>query len=311
MIISASRRTDIPSYYSDWFFNRIADGFVTTRNPMNYNQVKRIELTPEAVDCIVFWTKNPKPMIESLDKLGDYNYYFQFTLNSYGKDIEENIPSKNDEIIQTFQKLADKIGKEKVIWRYDPILLNEKYNIDYHVNYFGKIAEKLKNYTEKCTISFIDFYKNITTNIKPLYLAELNNETKTFLAKELSKIAFGVGLKMDTCAEDLNLDEINIGHARCIDDLLIQRIIGYTINAEKDKNQRLECGCVKSIDIGTYNTCNNRCKYCYANHSQNILKKNNELYDPNSPLLCCELNPEDKVNERVVKSIKCTQTSIF
>ena len=115
MIISASRRTDIPAFYSEWLYNRIKEGFLYVKNPMNAHQVSRIDLSPDVVDCIVFWTKNPAPMIDGLDKLKDYPYYFQVTISGYGKDIEPGIPDKNKEIIPAFKKLAEKIGKEKVI----------------------------------------------------------------------------------------------------------------------------------------------------------------------------------------------------
>ena len=122
MIISASRRTDIPTYYSDWFFNRIRDGYVCVRNPMNIHQVSKIFLSKHSVDGIVFWTKNPTPMIDRLDELKDYMYYFQFTVNPYGKEIEENVPSKNNIIIPSFRELSRIIGPERIIWRYDPII---------------------------------------------------------------------------------------------------------------------------------------------------------------------------------------------
>ena len=157
MIISASRRTDIPTYYFEWFFNRINDGYVCVRNPMNIHQISKVSLSPEVVDGIVFWTKNPIPMMKRLHELDSrYMYYFQFTLNSYGKDVEANIPSKNDVIIPAFQDLSRMIGAERVIWRYDPIMLTDKYTIDYHVEYFEKIAKRLSGYTKKCIISFVD-----------------------------------------------------------------------------------------------------------------------------------------------------------
>jgi len=116
MIISASRRTDIPAFYSEWFINRVKEGFLIVRNPMN-NQPRRILLSPNIVDCIVFWTKNPIPMIPQLDKLKDYCYYFQFTLTGYGKDIERNLQAKKKDLIPAFQRLSEKLGPERVIWR--------------------------------------------------------------------------------------------------------------------------------------------------------------------------------------------------
>ncbi len=311
MIISASRRTDIPTYYSDWFFNRIREGFLLVRNPMNIHQVSRIDLSPEVIDCIVFWSKNPRPMLERLDELKNYKYYFQFSLNSYGKDVEQNVPSKNDEVIDTFKRLSDKIGNEKVIWRYDPILINQIYTIDYHVSYFEKLARHLKDYTQKCTISFIDFYSKIKKNIEQLNIVSLTYEEKEALAGKLFEIASGYGLKLDTCAEGIELSHLGIGHAKCVDDELIAKIVGYPLKADKDKNQRPECGCVSSVDIGMYNTCLNGCRYCYANHSSKVVNKHSERYGSDSPLLCSTLGPEDIISHREVKSVARKQLDLI
>ena len=127
MILSVSRRTDIPNYYSEWFYNRIKEGFLYVRNPMNAHQISEIKITPDVVDCIVFWTKNPLPMIKRLDEIKDYNYYFQFTLTGYGNDVEINLPNKKTKMIPVFQELSEKIGKQKVIWRYDPIFFSDRY----------------------------------------------------------------------------------------------------------------------------------------------------------------------------------------
>lgn len=311
MIISASRRTDIPNYYSDWFYNRIRDGYVLVPNPMNTHQLSSINIMPEVVDCIVFWTKNPAPMMNRLNELQEYRYYFQFTLNSYGKDIEPNVPSKKEEVMETFKRLSEKIGSEKVIWRYDPILLSEDYSIDYHLTYFEKIAYKLKGYTNKCTISFIDLYRNTANNVKNLNLDILTAEKKRIIAKGFSKIANENDLILDTCAEDIELLDFNISHSRCIDGNLIEKIIGSKIDVQKDKGQRLECGCVESIDIGMYNTCRNGCKYCYANYSVNTVNKNSQIHQKNSPMMCGVPTDNDKINVRKVKSIKINQLDLF
>ena len=297
MIISASRRTDIPSYYSEWFFTRIKEKFAYVRNPFNTRQINVINLDPELIDCIVFWTKNPKPMIDNLDLLKDYKYYFQFTLTPYESDIEAKLPPKT-EIIETFKKLSDIIGPQKVIWRYDPILISNKYNTAYHIDKFEKLAGVLKGYTEKVTISFMDFYKKITENIKLLGITEISTEEKNIIAKNFSEIARNNNFSIDTCAEDIDLSEYGITHARCIDDRLISKITGNNLLVEKDKNQRLECGCVRSIDIGEYNSCSNGCVYCYANHNNNIVEKNIKKHIPLSPLLIGDVCPYDIVKER-------------
>ncbi|MDR1604386.1 MAG: DUF1848 domain-containing protein [Gracilibacteraceae bacterium] len=312
MIISASRRTDIPSYYSDWFYNRIKEGFVLVRNPMNIHQVSRVNLAPEVVDGIVFWTKNPLPMLDRLNELKDYTFYFQFTLTSYGKDIEQNLPSQNDVIIPAFKRLSDMVGADRVIWRYDPILISTKYPLEYHVKAFEKIAKELCNYTRKVIISFIDEdYRGVKNNIKELALTDFLPTKQVELSSQLAEIARSYGLAIDTCAEKIDLQQYGIGHARCIDDRLIAKSLNCRLNIEKDKTQRLECGCVASIDIGMYNTCKNGCRYCYANFSQNTVDGNFAKHNPNSPLISGEVGDEDKINERSVKVYRDMQVNLF
>ena len=208
MIISASRRTDIPTYYSNWFFNRVMDGYVLVRNPMNAHQISKIALNPDVVDGIVFWTKNPIPMLNELKILHDYMYYFQFTLNSYAQDVEAHVPNKQKHIIPAFKKLSDMIGPDRVIWRYDPIFLNDTYTPEYHIRYFERIAKELSPYTKKCTISFIDFYRNTSKNVSGLSLRDFPEETQKSLAKELAAIAHSYGLLIDTCAEGIELQTL-------------------------------------------------------------------------------------------------------
>lgn len=308
MILSVSRRTDIPRFYSEWFFNRIKEGFLYVRNPMNLQQVSRIELAPDVVDCIVFWTKNPEPMLARMDELKEYHYYFQFTLTSYGRDIEANIPHKRDCMIPTFQKLSDKIGMEKMVWRYDPILLTDKYTIEYHYRAFGQIAKALKGYTKRCVISFVDSYAKIQKSMKAVNARLLTENEMRLLAKAFSQIARENDMEIMTCAERMDLSEYGIVHSSCIDKRMIEEIIGCPIDVKKDKNQRVECGCVESIDVGTYNTCRNGCRYCYATYSMESVSTNASKYDVNSPILCGVIHDEDKITVRKVKSLRkpCT-----
>jgi hypothetical protein len=310
MIISASRRTDIPAYYSEWFFKRLREGFVLVRNPMHIHQIGKVSLSPDVVDCIIFWSKNPHPMLDKLHLLAAYPYYFQFTLNSYAQDIETGLPKKR-EIIDTFQKLSDMIGAEKVIWRYDPILLNEKYTIAYHIENFGRIARCLKGYTKKVTISFIDFYSKITKNINLLNIRQISTENKDKIAKQLSAIARENCFAIDTCAEGIDLSQYGISHARCIDDRCIERIIGCKLSVTKDKTQRLECGCVASVDIGAYNSCANGCLYCYANYNRNSVEENRKQHNPYSPLLIGEHGIDAICIERHLCSNKAAQQELF
>lgn len=311
MIISASRRTDIPAFYSKWLLNRIRDGYVCVRNPINPRQVSKVSLSPELVDCIVFWTKNPKPMLKILNQLKEYNYYFQFTLTSYARDIEKNLPSKNESILDTFKSLSDTIGPERVIWRYDPILINKTYSLDYHIKNFEKLSKKLGNYTKQCTVSFIDLYKKITNRLSLHSIAELDTETKLKLAENFALIASAYGFKIKTCSENIDLEKYGIKHASCIDRELIEKIIKAKINVKKDKTQRSECGCVESIDIGAYNTCLHACEYCYANFKDCIIQNKIRNYDENSPMLCDKMSDKDTIIERKMKSIREAQSYLF
>lgn len=311
MIISASRRTDIPSYYSEWLFNRLKEEYVLVRNPMNIHQISKINLSPEVVDGIVFWTKNPTPMLNRLEELEKYNFYFQFTLTAYGPEVETGLPSKNKVIIPSFQRLSKEIGRKKVIWRYDPIFLNENYTIDYHCRYFEVLASKLAQYTEKCTISFLDFYKNTERNIKPLHIHPITVEQQMEIVEKFVRIAQRYNLHLDTCAETCDFGKFGVSHACCIDKERFERIGKYKLNVEKDKNQRRECGCVASIDIGAYNTCRNGCLYCYANYSGTSVNTNFGKHNLESPLLFGEINEEDKIKERNVKSFIDRQMTLF
>lgn len=311
MILSVSRRTDIPNYYSEWFFNRIKDGFVYVRNPMNAHQISKIDITPNVVDAIVFWTKNPEPMLNRLDELTLYEYYFQFTLTGYGKDMERNVPHKRERMIPVFQELSKKIGRQKVIWRYDPIIFTKKYTPEYHLKAFRQIAAALQGYTEKCVISFVDIYAKNKKNMELLDSYQLDQTELKEFAKKMSKIARENKMTIGSCAENIDLDECGIEHNCCIDKTLIESIIGCRLKGEKDKNQRQECGCLESIEIGTYHTCKNGCKYCYANDSEESVVKNCSKYDPESPILCGELGENDKITVRKVKSLKEQQLSFF
>lgn len=304
MILSASRRTDIPNYYSEWFLNRIKEGYLYVRNPMNVHQISKIMLSSEVVDCIVFWTKNPEPMFSRLDELDAYQYYFQFTLTGFGNDIEWNVPHKRKSMIPIFQKLSHKIGKERVIWRYDPIIFTDKYNPAYHVKAFEQIAKELRGYTSKCVISFVDIYRKNQKNMKALNPFFLTENDLAMFGKEIAFIAGHYDIKVATCAETIDLSSCGIEHNCCVDKELIEKITGCKIQADKDKNQRKECGCMESIEIGTYNTCKNGCQYCYANYSQESVLQSGKLYDVNSPLLCGKITQKDKITERKVKSLK-------
>ena len=311
MILSVSRRTDIPNYYSDWFIARIKEGFLYVRNPMNAHQISRIDLSPEVVDCIVFWTKNPANMIEKLEDLQKYMYYFQFTLTGYGRDVEPNLPNKRQELIPTFKRLSEKIGKERVIWRYDPILISKRYTMNYHLQAFEEIADNLADYTERVVISFVDFYSKTKRNARGLGIRQITDEEMLEVAGKMAQIASKYNLIIETCAEQINLHEIGIQHGSCIDKKLIERLLGCKLIAKKDKNQRAGCGCIESVEVGTYNTCLSGCKYCYANFNDRRVEDNVKSYNRSSALLCGNITSDDSITERKVKSMKDNQISFL
>lgn len=310
MILSVSRRTDIPGYYAEWFLRRLEEGFLYVRNPMNAHQISRIDLSPEVVDCIVFWTKNPADMMTQLERLWDYLYYFQFTLTSYGRETEPGLPDKK-ELLSTFRRLSEKIGKEKVIWRYDPIFLSGKYTVDYHLEAFGKMADALAGYTERVVISFIDLYAKTQRNMAGLGMREMTEEDMFSLAAGIAKTAAEHHLSVESCAEQIPLQDFGIRHGSCIDKALIERLTGCTLAGTKDKNQRKECGCLESVEVGTYHTCLNGCKYCYANFQDAKVRENAKLYDVDSPLLCGNIGPEDRITVRKVRTLKDGQIDLF
>lgn len=310
MIISVSRRTDIPAFYWNWFAERLREQFVLVRNPLNFHQVSRVALQPEVIDGMVFWTKNPAPMLGQLSVLAPYVYYFQFTLNAYGQEIESNLPTLRQRI-KTFQRLSELVGPARVIWRYDPILLGSGYDLDYHSTAFTELAAQLSGSTRKCIISFLDYYPKINRRLQALQLTGLTAAEQRQLAHRLATIARRYDLALETCAEKLELADLGIGHTRCIDTELLGRLGGCRLTVVKDKNQRHECGCAFSIDIGAYNTCLRGCCYCYANHSQAQVQKQAVLWDSSAPLLCSTLRGDDKVTERKMQLLRQAQTELF
>lgn len=304
MILSVSRRTDIPAFYTSWFMNRLKEGFVLVRNPMNYHQVSHVSLSPSVIDCIVFWTKNGAPLLPYLESIADtYPFYFQYTLNAYQCDIEPGLRTLENRI-KTFQSISEKIGTNRIIWRYDPILLSDKYPLEWHIDRFTYISEKLCGYTRECVFSFIDLYDKVKTNVYGLNIRGCLPEEVDHIASAFSSIAKESNLRLRTCAEAVDLHKYGIAHGCCIDGELISEITGWKMAAKKDPNQRQECGCLESIDIGQYNTCRHGCKYCYANFNMQSVATLSQKHDPNSPFLIGNIEPDDKVTERKMKTFK-------
>lgn len=295
MILSVSRRTDIPAFYSEWLIRRLKAGYCLVRNPMNPRQISRIFLSPETVDCIVFWTKNPIPMLDklpALDSMG-YRYYFQFTLTPYGNELERNLPEK-PRLQKAFRALAGRLGAGRVVWRYDPIILNGTLDTAWHRREFEALCRNLQGYTDTVVISFVDAY----AKVKSALLRPIEAEEMLELAGNIGRTAKRYGIRPVACCEASDFTQAGIGRASCIDRARIEQICGYPLRVGKDKNQRAGCGCCESIDIGAYDTCPNGCVYCYANRSAALIEKNQSLHDPDGELLFGQLREGDRITDR-------------
>lgn len=286
MILSASRRTDIPAFYSEWLLNCLRGGYVLVPNPRRPSRYSRMELNPQVVDCIVFWTKNPAPMLPRLHEIAalGYPFYFQFTLTPYGRDMERNLPPK-DVLIQTFQKLSNMLEPNRVVWRYDPVIVTEKMDISYHLYHFEQMAAALEGYTHRCNFSFLDLYPKVRRSLQDTIAKEIQEQDMYRIAEGFSSTAQKHRMRLFTCCEPVDLSQYGIMHASCINREMIEEILGCKIDVKKDPNQRPGCSCVESVEIGTYDCCPNGCRYCYATFSPDDIKKNIAHHDPKSPVM--------------------------
>ncbi len=319
-IISASRSTDIPAFYADWFFNRLEKGYSAWTNPFNG---KKSYISYDETRLIVFWSKNPKPLFDYLPKLKsrNINTYIQFTLNNYEREKLEVAVPKLEERIDTFKRLVDNLGQGHVIWRSDPLLLSDSITLDTLLERIQYTAEKLKGYTEKLVFSFIDIeeYRKVKNNLSKLenIYREFTFDEMNSFALSLSKLNKEWGYELTTCGEKFDLQNYGISKNKCIDDILIAKLfshdkalmkyigyapvekqlslfdfvddnksINFTTKPPKENGQRKACGCIKSKDIGEYNTCPHLCEYCYANTSKSIAVKNYQQH-LRSPLQDC------------------------
>ena len=294
MIISASRRTDIPALFGDWFMHRIRAGYFLENGPMGVKQQKIISLMPEDVDCFVFMTKYPAPFLknlELLDKRG-YRYYFQYTLNDYPLCFEPHLPPLSERT-EVFKRLSEKIGPSRVVWRYDPIIISNHSSVEYHIQRFARLAFMLENYTRRVTISFLNIHGNSKLrNFVQLnkltgedITAAANREKLAMLVRNLSTIARATGLEIQTCTESVNLERYGVRHGKCVDEELINKLYGLSLKYKKDPAQPLECLCAGAADMGSYNTCKYQCSYCYAIRDERAVMQSMQRHNVKSPSL--------------------------
>ena len=298
IILSASRATDLPAFYADWFMNRIRAGYFKWINPFNADQVQYVSTSKARV--IVFWSKNPLPMLSHLDELDrrGFLYYFQFTINDYDVEGYEPHVPRLARRIETFRQLAGRIGPDRVIWRMDPLMLTDRIGIPDLLAKADAIAGQLQGHAGKLVFSYADInaYAAVQRNVK-----KAGAQAREFTLDEMNEAAQGIvqiarshGIReVATCAETLDQKALGVVHNRCIDDELMIRLwpddqplmdfLGYeekSLFGEndrpnlKDKGQRKECGCIDSKDIGRYGTCPHLCAYCYANHAERMVKRN-------------------------------------
>lgn len=298
MIISASRRTDIPALYSEWFMNRLGEGFVLVPNPYNRGRIGRVALSPENVDCIVFWTKNPAPMMSKyamLDAMG-YKHYTQFTLTPYVNALEPKLPAKAV-LLDSFIKMAEITDPARSVWRYDPVIIDERHCVNWHIEQFTAMCGRLRGYTQRCVISFIDLYKTMKGSFRAVKADEMYA-----VAAGFAEAADRCGITLYTCAEAVDLSMYGIKHSACIDKKLVEQIVGRTIKPVQDKNQRSGCNCVESVDIGVYNTCDHACTYCYATYNLRKARMNAEVHDPKAPMLTGYPKGDEIITDRKASS---------
>ena len=282
IIVSASRATDIPAFYADWFFNRLDDGYLMWRNPFNG---KDSYVSMAHLRFVVFWSKNPQPLIPYLPILQEkgIGFYIQFTLNDYdAEQLEPGVP-RLAERIDTFKRIVDEQGLGSVVWRFDPLILTDKISEELLLHKISAIAEQLKGYTKKLVFSFADItgYRSVARNLRAAGINYREWETEDMLtfARRLADIR--LPFRLATCAEAIHLGECGIEHNRCIDPELIARrapddaeLQSFLQRAKSDSGQRKLCGCILSKDIGAYNTCPHLCRYCYANYSPQMVMNN-------------------------------------
>ncbi len=295
MILNTGGRTDTVQYYSKWLLNRFKQGFVYTRNPMFPNKVTKYELTPNKIDCVIFCSKNYEPILSRLHEITDrFNTYFHYTITAYGKDIEPNVPSI-EQSIETLLKLEQIVGKQLIAWRYDPVLITQKYTIEHHLKTFEYMTIKLSGHIDRCIFSFVEMYKKLQKNMPEILL--FTEEDKNKLAERFGKISKKYNIVIQTCGTNDTYKEYGILKSGCMTADILSKANGIEFKNIKHKGMRKGCHCIQSRDIGTYDTCPNGCKYCYANASPQKAIQNFKQYDENSPILCDKLKEIDIIQQ--------------
>lgn len=308
MILNTGSRTDIPAYYSKWFYNRIREGFVLVRNPYYPSQVTRYRLSPEVIDILVFCTKNPEPMMAEMDLLSPFTCFWFVTVTPYGKDIEPYVPPK-EKVLETMKRLSKRLGADRLSWRYDPVLITKKYSVDYHIREFENMANALAGYTGQCVVSFLDLYEKTKRNF-PEARAVTQGEQEQ-LVEAFSKAAAKNQMQVHLCCEMESLVRDHVDAKGCMSKEVLEQAAGFRLHVPKQRYARQGCSCLLGADIGVYNTCGHGCLYCYANYDRRTVAENRKAHDVNSPFLIGGFKDDDIIKDAEQKSWKNGQMSIF
>lgn len=291
MIISASRRTDIPAFYAKWFVNRLCAGYCNVPNPFNTKQITRVSLCVEDVDAIVFWSRNPRPLfpyLEELERRG-YRYVFNFTILNNPRLLDANSPDVESSI-RTFRELSDRVGADRLTWRYDPIVLSSLTSVDFHRRNFEAIAKSLQGYCKRCVISLVNLYRKSLKRLNDLAGQGLvihtgSNSEIASLLRFISETAHQCAMDVFSCAQEADFSTYGIKAGKCIDARHLSEVFRVELETQRDPHQRKHCGCDTSKDIGMYDSCLFDCRYCYATSSHERAKTNYRRHDVNSPSL--------------------------
>lgn len=309
MIINTGQRTDIPAFYSKWFINRIREGYVLVRNPYYPSLVTKFLLNPDVVDVIGFCTKNPRPMFKYLDELKPFGQFWYISITGFDKDIEPNVPSI-DQVIEDFKFLSYKVGKNAIALRYTPIIINEKYTLQRHIDTIEYITSKLEGYTSLAVFGFVDIYDKLKRNHPEII--DCDDSLKIIIAKEFLKIANKHHMELRLCSKEKWLSSYGIDVNGCMRLEDYERAIGFSLTqTKKMEARRGYCTCYLSNDIGSYNSCLHLCSYCYANGNPNLVLSNFKKHDDDSPFLIGNISPDDKIRLAKQESWKEIQGKLF
>jgi hypothetical protein len=289
VIVSASYRTDIPAFYSEWFLRRLKEGFALVRNPYSA-QLYRVDLRPQRVTGIVFWTRNFGPLLEHLDWLRALGRPFvvQFTVTNYPRAIEPAVIPAEKAVAQ-MHRLAREVHALCPVWRYDPVLATSLTPAEFHIGNFAQLAAALEGATDEVVISFAQIYDKSRRNLNAAAQKhgfqwwDPPGEWKRELAARLAEVARRHGMRLAICSQP---DYLAPGaeEARCVDARRLARISGEPLEAPL-KGNRPGCACHESRDIGEYDTCPHGCLYCYAVRRRRVALARYRAHDPASPSL--------------------------